>query len=275
MSRQNRKSLPPVKQANAKRAIAEQVNYKIEKQASDWSRELEAYQNVPAARWSNPYNYEELPWFYCVHTDYYCDCRFICRAGSGDHQLVALVNVKQQLRRLWQSTEILIESKGQGDSNVGVDHEDSVTVNLTADLLNQLKSLFIASHELFEDRHADNRHSVGDSSIAEYLPEGKAPACIREFVIRQRNAGKTDVELDWLSLVFLFSKFWIRDLKSFVGSMKKSLIEHLFVLDPVPDFLYEQWTTLDHAIDQGCRWPFWTVMIGQGLNIRNRHPKLT
>jgi hypothetical protein len=275
MSRQKRKSLPPAKQAYAKRAIAAQVNYKIEKQASDWSRELKKYGSKPAVLWSDPYKFEDMAWIYCHRSDDCIGCIPRCYPADGDYELVELVNVKRQVRHIWQSTALLIEDNGQRQSEAGIDQEDSATVNLTADLSSQLRSFFSASHVLFEDEHADGTHSVGGSLIAEYLPEGKAPACIREFVIQQRNAGKTDVDLDWLGLVFLFSKFWIRDLSSFTGSTKKSLIDYLFALDPVPEFLYDQWTTLDHAIDQGCRWQFWTVMIGQGLNLRNRHPKLT
>ena len=108
-----------------------------------------------------------------------------------------------------------------------------------------------------------------------YFPQGRADNAILKYAQNQFDAGVPFDQLDWLDLVILFRPFWLRDPASWHGEDKEELLWHLFVQKDAPKFLYREWTTFKDGLDQNWIWQFWLIMIGRGIPLRSRHPRLT
>jgi hypothetical protein len=255
MSQRKRKSFPPSKRRKAEKAISEQNKYKIDKHGSNWDDQLDLVDHSISA-WANPY--DEMPseqYCYSYPTNGCFEC-----VSSSDCPVDWIKNFddvfifKQRLRSTWESTDLLIQPM----KHLGIDSLPADTKTIDSNELEAFNGLDSAPF-FSTDGHTD----------------GKAPWGIRSFVKKQFQQGKTEPELEWVNLVVLFSKFWIRNPDDFEGTSKQSLIEHLFAKHPIPDLLYEQWSRLDRAFDEEFLWQYWLIMLGQGLKRSYANPKLS
>ena len=103
--------------------------------------------------------------------------------------------------------------------------------------------------------------------IETLVPETELPAAIRRLAAQQ-VADQTSESLSWLSLVVFFKPFWIRSAESWTGQSKSSLIQHLFVNYPVPEFLIDAWDHFQEAAEKQFKWQHWLIILGQGGSLR-------
>lgn len=103
--------------------------------------------------------------------------------------------------------------------------------------------------------------------VASLVPETELPVAIRRLAV-QPVADQASESLNWLSLVVFFKPFWIRSAESWTGQSKESLINHLFVNYPVPEFLIDAWDNLQEAAERQFKWQRWLIILGQGGSLR-------
>ncbi|QDT30214.1 hypothetical protein Enr10x_55740 [Gimesia panareensis] len=99
--------------------------------------------------------------------------------------------------------------------------------------------------------------------VASLVPQTELPAAIRRLAAQSVTAP-TSESLSWLSLVVFFKPFWIRSAESWTGQSKASLIQHLFVNYPVPEFLIDAWDHFQGAAEKRFKWQHWLIILGQG-----------
>lgn len=66
--------------------------------------------------------------------------------------------------------------------------------------------------------------------------------------------------------ICLFAPFWIRSPQTWSENGERSLIDHLFVLYDVPDFLYYQWFYEPEV--PRFKWWCWFILLGQGGSLK-------
>jgi len=170
---------------------------------------------------------------------------------------------QQALESQWkQSTKFLIPNSQSSSSKANPGHENTQTElkrTVPADLVQKLQ-------DLVDEVQRAASHSHFNQSL--YLvPQRQVPVSIRRFA--EREAAEQPLQpLDWLSLVVLFKPFWIRSADSWTGKGKSSLINHLFVKYPVPDFLIVAWGKFQAAAEEKFKWQRWLIILGQGGSLK-------
>jgi hypothetical protein len=124
--------------------------------------------------------------------------------------------------------------------------------------------IFPVSKQELPDRllvHLKTVLSANTAAIEELLPTEWERRRLRHI---KRQEGSNDI-----AMAMLFSKFWVRPLKEWKQPEKdveRSLFDHLFVLYPVPEFLYENiskwgWSQAD------VKGISWLILLGQGASL--------
>lgn len=168
---------------------------------------------------------------------------------------------QQELESQWKRpVELLIprSSAAQADA---VPDENEIKLART-DLSQLVEQLESQAEEV-----ARAVSQCGIRQVAELIPETELPAAIRRLAA-QPVADPTSESMNWLSLVVFFKPFWIRSAESWAGQSKASLIQHLFVNYPVPEFLIDAWDHFQEAAEQRFKWQRWLIILGQGGSLR-------
>jgi hypothetical protein len=146
--------------------------------------------------------------------------------------------------RLASPTEAEAESAAADDEVLPV---ASRIENRLAAYLDLLWSLDSGS---FDTIAAGIRDAVADSRDIE---------AVRAAAIR---SGSTD----FAHLVLLFAPFWVRKPKDFLDSDDRRMLDHLFVVQKVPAFLYSEWFRADDA--PRFKWLCWFILSAQGGSLK-------
>jgi hypothetical protein len=119
-----------------------------------------------------------------------------------------------------------------------------------------------------EEELAEHLHQLTDArNIEGWLPQSVRDAVQdgQDLDLLHSIALKDE---DFASMLLMFAPFWIRRLRNwdFPESQSQnrvvSLVNHLFVYYPVPEFLYAEW--LREPANARIKWLCWFILLGQG-----------
>ena len=116
--------------------------------------------------------------------------------------------------------------------------------------------------------------------ITSGFPEGRLSSAMLDAVqggmdldLLQSITSKND---NFVPILLIFAPFWVRPLSDWdfsqVWSPNRmiSLVKHLFVYYPVPEFLYRVWLSPPVTIEM--KWLYWFILLGQGGSLHRAAP---
>ncbi|QDT93984.1 PcfJ domain-containing protein [Gimesia algae] len=170
---------------------------------------------------------------------------------------------RQALESQWKRPiELLIPRPSTALVDAASDSGDE-KVNLARTDLSQLAE----NLESLTDEVGRDVSQTMINQVESLVPETELPATIRRLAARP-VLDQTSESLSWLSLVVFFRPFWIRSAESWTGQSKASLINHLFVNYPVPEFLIDAWDNIQEAAERRFKWQRWLIILGLGGSLR-------
>jgi hypothetical protein len=229
-----RRRLPFRKQAGCLRKLRRQaVEFKTARNAA----RVEDFDGIDEDEWTEDWEY-----------DYY---------DSTSAADLFYYQFQQALESQWKrSVELLIPRSPAAQADAVPDEGE---VQLARTDLSQV----VEHLELQADAVARAERQCRIRQVASLVPETELPAAIRRLAA-QPVSDQSSESLSWLSLVVFFKPFWIRSAESWTGQSKSSLIQHLFVNYPVPEFLIDAWDHFQEAAEKRFKWQHWLIILGQG-----------
>ncbi|MEY3443765.1 MAG: hypothetical protein RLZZ519_2046, partial [Bacteroidota bacterium] len=181
--------------------------------------------------------------------------------------------VKQEIRNcIWRESsdnlQSLIPATVWERLGAVKNHPDSTTPQLRKDRIRSEElAIELLKFATFFDVHYQTTHLLPES-LREFLKDQTNLATFRNL-----SEGAFLENPRFLMNVLLLQPFWVRDAQTWtdpmtdVASRQRSLIDHLFVIYPVPPVFYTCWDQKN--VEPQAAWLQWFILAAQGASLQS------